>query len=71
MNGQPLTAAHGFPLRAIVPGWYGMASIKWLQRLIVTSEPFNGYYQTVDYACWQRREERAGPCPINHDAGES
>src|SRR5436190_11687520 len=56
MNGQPLTAAHGFPLRAIVPGWYAMASIKWLQRIIVTSEPFNGYYQTVDYACWQRRE---------------
>ena len=32
MNGEPLPAAHGFPLRAIVPGWYGMASIKWLQR---------------------------------------
>jgi DMSO/TMAO reductase YedYZ molybdopterin-dependent catalytic subunit len=56
MNGQPLTTAHGFPLRAVVPGWYGMASIKWLQRIIVTSGPFNGYYQTVDYACWQRRE---------------
>jgi DMSO/TMAO reductase YedYZ molybdopterin-dependent catalytic subunit len=56
MNGRPLTAAHGSPLRAIVPGWYAMASIKWLQRIIVTSGPFNGYYQTVDYACWQRRE---------------
>jgi DMSO/TMAO reductase YedYZ molybdopterin-dependent catalytic subunit len=56
MNGQPLTATHGFPLRAIVPGWYAVASIKWLQRIIVTSGPFNGYYQTVDYACWQRRE---------------
>jgi DMSO/TMAO reductase YedYZ molybdopterin-dependent catalytic subunit len=54
MNAQALTPAHGFPLRAIVPGWYAMASIKWLQRLIVTSEPFNGYYQSVDYAYWQR-----------------
>src|SRR5437879_165284 len=53
MNGQPLTAGHGFPLRAIVPGWYGMASIKWLQRIIVASEPFNGYYQSIDYAYWQ------------------
>jgi len=42
MNGQPLSAAHGFPLRAIVPGWYGMASIKWLQRIIVTSEACEG-----------------------------
>src|SRR5439155_3696378 len=47
------------PLRAVVPGWYGMASIKWLQRIIVTSEPFNGYYQSVDYAFWQRGA--AGP----------
>jgi DMSO/TMAO reductase YedYZ molybdopterin-dependent catalytic subunit len=54
MNGHALTPAHGFPLRAVVPGWYGMASIKWLQRIIVTEEPFNGYYQTVDYAFWKR-----------------
>jgi DMSO/TMAO reductase YedYZ molybdopterin-dependent catalytic subunit len=59
MNGRPLTSAHGFPLRAIVPGWYGMASIKWLQRIIVTNQPFNGYYQTVDYAFWKR--DGAGP----------
>src|SRR5437879_6058240 len=56
MNASELPPQHGFPLRAVVPGWYAMASIKWLQRIIVTSEPFNGYYQTVDYACWQRRE---------------
>jgi DMSO/TMAO reductase YedYZ molybdopterin-dependent catalytic subunit len=53
MNGEPLTLAHGFPLRAIVPGWYGMAAVKWLQRVIVTEEPFHGYYQTVDYAFWE------------------
>jgi DMSO/TMAO reductase YedYZ molybdopterin-dependent catalytic subunit len=56
MNGEPLPAAHGFPLRAIVPGWYGMASVKWLQRLIVTDQPFNGYYQSIDYAYWKRDE---------------
>ena len=59
MNGEPLTAAHGFPLRAIVPGWYGMASVKWLQRLVVTDQPFNGYYQTIDYAHWKR--DQNGP----------
>ena len=62
MNGEPLGAAHGFPLRAVVPGWYGMASIKWLQRVIVTDQPFNGYYQSIDYAYWQRRE--SGPALI-------
>jgi DMSO/TMAO reductase YedYZ molybdopterin-dependent catalytic subunit len=54
MNGEPLTPAHGFPLRAVVPGWYGMAAVKWLQRIVVTDRPYNGYYQTVDYAFWQR-----------------
>ena len=56
MNGESLTAAHGFPLRAVVPGWYAMASIKWLQRIIASDEPFNGYYQSIDYAYWQPRE---------------
>ena len=35
------------------------------------SEPFNGYYQSIDYAYWKRRGERASPCPVNRDAGES
>jgi DMSO/TMAO reductase YedYZ molybdopterin-dependent catalytic subunit len=59
MNGRPLTPAHGFPIRAVVPGWYGMASIKWLQRIVLADEPFHGYYQTVDYAYWQR--SHSGP----------
>lgn len=54
MNGEKLTATHGFPLRAIVPGWYAMASVKWLRRLIVSSRPFNGYYQSLDYSFWDR-----------------
>lgn len=54
MNGEDLSPAHGAPLRGIVPGWYGMASVKWLTRITVIAEPFNGYYQTVDYAYWER-----------------
>jgi len=54
MNGEKLSAAHGFPLRAIVPGWYAMASVKWLQRIVVTAKPFNGYYQSLDYTYWDR-----------------
>ena len=57
MNGEPLTPSHGFPLRAVVPGWFGMAAVKWLQRIVVTEKPFNGYYQSIDYTYWQ---EHAG-----------
>ena len=56
MNGEPLAPEHGFPLRAVVPGWFGMASVKWLQRIIVTREPFNGYYQSIDYTYWEDRD---------------
>jgi DMSO/TMAO reductase YedYZ molybdopterin-dependent catalytic subunit len=56
MNGEDLPPEHGFPVRAIVPGWYAMASIKWLQRVIVTDRLFTGYYQTIDYAYWQRTD---------------
>ena len=59
MNGEPLTPAHGFPLRAIVPGWYAVASVKWLKRIIITDKPFNGYYQTLDYAVWKREGNQA------------
>jgi DMSO/TMAO reductase YedYZ molybdopterin-dependent catalytic subunit len=54
MNGEDLPPEHGSPVRAIVPGWYAMASVKWLQRIIVNDRPFTGYYQTIDYAYWRR-----------------
>jgi DMSO/TMAO reductase YedYZ molybdopterin-dependent catalytic subunit len=54
MNGDKLSESHGFPLRAIVPGWYAMASVKWLRRIIVTDKPFNGFYQSLDYTYWDR-----------------
>ncbi len=57
MNGGDLLPEHGFPVRAIVPGWYAMASVKWLQRIIVSDRPFSGYYQTIDYAYWRRIDD--------------
>lgn len=65
MNGEDLSPAHGAPVRAIVPGWYGMASVKWLARIIVTGKPFQGYYQTVDYAYWERRSAGSVLVPIS------
>jgi len=53
MNAVDLPPAHGFPLRAIVPGWYGVASIKWLRRLVITDRPFNGFFQSFDYSYFQ------------------
>lgn len=49
MNGEPLPPDHGAPLRVVVPGAYGMASVKWLDRLELLTEPFDGWFQTERY----------------------
>ncbi|MEA2575345.1 MAG: hypothetical protein QOH93_2643 [Chloroflexia bacterium] len=49
MNGAPLPAEHGGPVRLLVPGWYGMASVKWLAAITVLERPFTGYYQHERY----------------------
>ncbi len=49
LNGRPLAPEHGYPLRLLVPGWYGVASVKWLQRLVAVDEPFSGPFQTDRY----------------------
>jgi DMSO/TMAO reductase YedYZ molybdopterin-dependent catalytic subunit len=49
MNGRPLPRAHGGPVRLVVPGWYGMASVKWVARLEALTRPFEGYYQRERY----------------------
>ncbi|HEV3117177.1 MAG TPA: sulfite oxidase, partial [Gemmataceae bacterium] len=54
MNGEPLEPVHGFPLRLFVPGWYGVASVKWLQRIVALAEPFTGYFQTKKYTIQKR-----------------
>ncbi len=64
MNGENLTPAHGYPLRAVVPGWYGMAAVKWLTRIVASAEPYHGYYQTIDYAIWERGSSAPTLLPI-------
>ena len=49
MNGEALTAAHGHPVRLIVPGWYGMASVKWLVNIDVWDRPFDDFFQQRRY----------------------
>ena len=49
MNGRPLPPQHGYPLRLVVPGWYGMTSVKWLRSITVVDEPFPGYQQARAY----------------------
>ena len=49
MNGQPLAPQHGFPLRLIVPGWYGMASVKWLSEIEAIDHDFQGHQQVGTY----------------------
>jgi len=49
MNGAPLQPQHGSPLRLLVPGWYGMTSVKWLTSIEAVTEPFDGYQQATAY----------------------
>ena len=49
MNGEPLAPVHGAPLRVIVPGYIGARSVKWLERIEVRAEPWDGYFQHVVY----------------------
>jgi DMSO/TMAO reductase YedYZ molybdopterin-dependent catalytic subunit len=66
MNGRDLSRDHGYPVRAIVPGHYGMASVKWLTRIRAVREPFRGYWQTSDYAYWEDVEGQ----PVRRALGE-
>ncbi len=49
MNGDPLPVEHGYPVRLVVPSWYGVASVKWLTEIDVIGAPFEGYFQTDRY----------------------
>jgi DMSO/TMAO reductase YedYZ molybdopterin-dependent catalytic subunit len=61
MNGRPLEPQHGFPLRLVVPGWYGMASVKWLTSIEAVSEAFEGFQQKVAYHYQQHAEDSGTP----------
>jgi DMSO/TMAO reductase YedYZ molybdopterin-dependent catalytic subunit len=63
MNSQPLEPDHGSPFRLIVPGWFAVASVKWLTRLDVITQPFTGEFQTGHYMYqWPDRPYE----PVNH-----
>ncbi|MEV5609087.1 sulfite oxidase [Streptomyces sp. NPDC052225] len=61
MNGRPLPPQHGFPLRLIVPGWYGMAHVKWLRGITLVDTPFTGYQQAVAYRYRDRPDDPDDP----------
>jgi DMSO/TMAO reductase YedYZ molybdopterin-dependent catalytic subunit len=64
MNNQPLLPQHGFPLRLIVPGWYGMASVKWLHRIEALDAPYDGYQQVQSYMYKTSATDRG--VPVTH-----
>jgi DMSO/TMAO reductase YedYZ molybdopterin-dependent catalytic subunit len=64
MNGQPLPAQHGYPLRLVVPRWYGMASVKWLVRIEAVDRAFDGVQQAHSYHFRKAAGERGVPCTL-------
>ncbi len=66
MNGRDLPLDHGYPVRAVVPGHYGMASVKWLTHIQAVREPFQGYWQTSDYGYWDYLDGK----PLRRALGE-
>ena len=61
MNAAPLPPQHGFPLRLVVPGWYGMQNVKWLTRITVLEEPFTGFQNSVAYRMYDADGEPGEP----------
>jgi DMSO/TMAO reductase YedYZ molybdopterin-dependent catalytic subunit len=64
MNGEPLPIQHGAPLRLVVPGWYAVASVKWLTGIELTDHPFVGHYQTSKYCFEWERDGQAVREPV-------
>ncbi len=71
MNGQPLPADHGFPVRALVPGWIGVANVKWLGRIEVSEQPLFSSWNTETYVLvgpdYQPQPPSKGPVLSNQD----
>ena len=61
MNGTALPVQHGFPLRLVMPGWYGMAHVKWLRRITVQEMAFTGYQNAVAYRLKQSSDDAGEP----------
>jgi DMSO/TMAO reductase YedYZ molybdopterin-dependent catalytic subunit len=71
MNGELLEPTHGFPVRLLVPGWYGVASVKWLRRVEVLREPFRGYFQTTKYTVQRPTADGLKPVVVGPMAAKS
>lgn len=54
MNGEPLPLYHGAPLRLLVPGWYGVANVKWLGQIHVQDRRYMGRFMARDYVTLSR-----------------
>jgi sulfane dehydrogenase subunit SoxC len=63
MNGAPLLPQHGFPLRLLVPGWYGMASVKWLDRITVVDSASTATSSGRATGCGRTKTRRVSPSP--------
>jgi DMSO/TMAO reductase YedYZ molybdopterin-dependent catalytic subunit len=61
LNGAPLPPQHGFPLRLVVPGWYGMTNVKWLTSITAIDGPFEGYQQGTAYRLRQTESDAGEP----------
>ncbi len=61
INGTPLPPQHGYPLRLVVPGWYGMTHVKWLRSITVTNRQFAGYQQATAYHFRMQQGEAGVP----------
>jgi DMSO/TMAO reductase YedYZ molybdopterin-dependent catalytic subunit len=66
MNGRPLEPQHGYPLRLIVPGWYGMTSVKWLSSIEAIAAPFAGYQQLATYRYTQTMDDPGDPVTLQN-----
>lgn len=68
MNGEALEPNHGAPLRLFVPGWYGVASVKWLRTMRVTDQTYQGYFQTTKYSIIRGgRRQPLGPGSVKSE----
>jgi DMSO/TMAO reductase YedYZ molybdopterin-dependent catalytic subunit len=61
MNGAPLPPQHGYPVRLIVPGWYGMTHVKWLRAITAIADEFQGYQQVGTYRIMRSEDDTEGP----------
>ncbi|MDG6925297.1 MAG: sulfite oxidase [Nitrososphaerota archaeon] len=65
MNGQRLSPEHGYPARLVVPGWYGMASVKWLRTIrLVSGSPRQVFFNTVKYVYVETEQGKETRTPV-------